>query len=464
MTAFQWTAQLVTEALKLPRATWQRSYAGISTDSRSLREGELFVALKGERFDAHEFLGDVRAAGAAGAVVRKDTPRWPGFDWYEVDDTLVALGDLARLRRDKFTGIVLALTGTVGKTSTRELLVAALAPLGAVHRSEQNLNNLVGVPLTVLAAPEEARAMVVECGASLRGEIPRMREIVRPDIAIVTAVDAGHLEGFGSMEAVLVEKTALLAGAKVAVVGTQPPELAGRARSLAARLVVAGLDEGADWRADDVAVGADGRARFAVRRENTVRVELPVPGRHMVANALIALAAADAAGVKLADAAAALRGAALPGGRSEIVELGGVTVINDCYNSNPASLRAALDLLNAVRGERRAVVVVGTMRELGSESARLHREAAERVLEAHPDLVVAIGEFARAFESLKGRIGKKRLITGKDPADVAERLRQRLQPGDVVLLKASRGVALERIIPLVWPEAAHGEGKGEAHG
>ena len=461
MTAFQWTAQLVTEALKLPRATWPRSYAGVSTDTRSLREGELFVALTGERFDAHEFLGDVRAVGATGAVVRKHTPSWPGFDWFEVDDTLVALGDLARFRRDRFTGTVLALSGTVGKTSTKELLAAALAPLGAVHRSEKNLNNLVGVPLTVLAAPEEARAMVVECGASLRGEIARMRQIVRPDIAIVTAVDAGHLEGFGSMEAVFEEKTALLAGAPLAIVGTHPPELAERARSMAARLVVAGLDDRADWRAEDVEIGADGRARFVVRG---VAVELPVPGRHMVANALIALAAADAAGVKLADAAAALRDAALPGGRSEIVELGGMTVINDCYNSNPASLRAALDLLASVRGTRRAVVVVGTMRELGHESNRLHREATERVLEVAPDLVVAIGEFAHAFESLKGRIGKKRLITGKDPADVADRLRQRLQPGDVVLLKASRGVALERIIPLVWPEAAHGEGKGEAHG
>ncbi len=464
MTAFTWTAQLVTEALKLPRATWQRSYAGISTDTRSLREDELFVALKGERFDAHEFLGDVRAAGATGAVVRTNTPRWPGFDWYEVDDTLAALGDLARLRRDKFTGTVLALTGTVGKTSTRELLAAALAPLGVVHRSEKNLNNLVGVPLTLLAAPEEARAMVVECGASLRGEIPRLREIVQPDIAIVTAVDAGHLEGFGSLEAVLEEKTALLAGVPVAIVGTHPPELADRARSLAARVVVAGLDERADWRAEDVEVGADGRARFAVRRANTVRVELPVPGRHMVANALIALAAADAAGVKLEEAAGAMRGAALPGGRSEIVELGGVTVINDCYNANPASLRAALDLLSAIRGARRAVVVVGTMRELGSESARLHREAAEQVVAARPDLIVAIGEFAAAFERQRGRIGKKKLITGAAPADVADRLRQRLQPGDVLLLKASRGVALERIIPLLWPAAATGAGKGEAHG
>jgi UDP-N-acetylmuramyl pentapeptide synthase len=194
VTAFHWTAKLVTEALGLPHADWDHSYTGLSTDTRALREGELFVALKGERFDAHDFLGDARLAGVGGVVVHTGTPRWPGFDWFEADDTLVALGKLARLRREKFGGKVVALTGSVGKTSTRELLAAALAPLGEVHRSERNLNNLVGVPLTVLAAPDEARVMVVECGASLRGEIPRLQDIVRPDVAIVTTVGAGHLE------------------------------------------------------------------------------------------------------------------------------------------------------------------------------------------------------------------------------------------------------------------------------
>lgn len=461
MTAFRWTARHVAAALGLPTPSWDHAYAGISTDTRTLGDGELFVALRGERFDAHDLLGDVRAAGATAAVVRGDTPRWPGLDWFEVDDTLVALGQLARYRRDQFAGKVIALTGTVGKTSTKELLAAALAPLGPVHRSERNLNNLVGVPLTVLAAPDEARAMVVECGASLRGEIPRMRQIVRPDIAIVTAVDAGHLEGFGSMEAIFEEKTALIAGAPAVVVGSHPRELAERARRIAPQVVVAGLDEGADWRAENVAVDEDGRARFTVRG---TPVELPVPGRHMVGNALIALAAADAAGVPLPDAALAMKAVALPGGRSEVTELHGVTVINDCYNANPASLRAALELLKSVRGDRRAIVVVGTMRELGSESLRLHREAAEAIVETHPGLIVGIGEFATAFEALRGRVGKKKLITGGTPAEVAGRLRERLRDGDVMLLKASRGVALERIIPLLWPDLAAGEGKDEAHG
>jgi UDP-N-acetylmuramoyl-tripeptide--D-alanyl-D-alanine ligase len=446
---FQWTAKLVTEALGLPPATWDHAYTGLSTDTRALKEGELFVALKGERFDAHDFLGDARLAGVGGVVVHHGTPRWPGFDWFEVPDTLEALGRLARLRRDRFAGRVIALTGTVGKTSTKELLAAALAPLGPVHRSAKNLNNLVGVPLTVLAAPDEAKAMVVECGASLVGEIPRMQQIVRPDVAIVTTVDAGHLEGFGSIEAVMEEKTSLLRGAATAVVGAKPPALAARARQLAKLVIVAG--EGGDWQAENVTLGGDGRATFSV--EGT-RVTLPVPGRHMVDNALIALAAADAAGVSLKDAAAAMGGATLPGGRSEISEIHGVTVINDSYNANPASVRAALDLLAAVRGTRRSIAVVGTMRELGAESARLHREVAEAVLAIEPDLIVAIGEFADAFAALGGAVPAGRLITGATPHDVADALKDRLEEGDVLLLKASRGVALERLLPLLWPDVA----------
>jgi UDP-N-acetylmuramoyl-tripeptide--D-alanyl-D-alanine ligase len=174
----------------------------------------------------------------------------------------------------------------------------------------------------------------------------------------------------------------------------------------------------------------------------------------MVPNALIALAAADALGVSPADAAAAIGAARLPGGRSDIRDIHGVTVIDDTYNANPLSLGAALDLMNAVRGTRRAVAVVGTMRELGAESARLHREAAERVRDAKPDLVVAIGEFAAAFAALDDRSLAKKLISGATPDEVAEPLRARLEEGDVLLLKASRGVALERLIPLLWPDDA----------
>ena len=456
MTAFLWTALEVTRALGLPAATWARSYTGVSTDTRTLKAGELFVALKGERFDAHDFLSDARLADVGAVIVRHGTPRWPGFDWFEVDDTLVALGKLARHRRDAFAGPVVAITGTTGKTSTKELAAAALGAKLRVHRSERNLNNLVGVPLTLLALPVDAEAAVIECGASVPGEIPRQRDIVHPDVAVVTTVDAGHLEGFGSLEKVFDEKVALLGGAATAVVGTVPPRLAEEARRRAKKVVTAGLT-GADWTADRVTILPDGRPRFTVRG---VEIELPLAGRHMVANALVALAIADTLGVPPAVAGPALAAARLPAGRSEIMEQGGMAVINDTYNANPSSFAAALDLLGAIRGDRRVVIVAGTMRELGASSAELHRQVADQILAARPDLVAALGEFVAPFEAMKGKL-KGKLVSGETPEAVAPKLKPKLKSGDLVLLKASRGVRLETIIPLLWPTAP--DEASEAH-
>ena len=448
MTLFAWNAKGVSEALGILGVTWEHAYTGLSTDTRTMAEGNLFIALKGERFDAHDYLGDARLAGVGGVVVRRDTPRWPGFDWFEVDDTLEALGKLARYRRDRFSGPVVAITGTNGKTSTKELVAAALGATFTVHKSEKNLNNLVGVPLTILAAPVEAQAMVVECGASLRGEIPKMREIVRPDIAVVTNVGEGHLEGFGSLDAVMQEKTSLLKDVPTVVVGTRPPTLPETARRLTKHVVTAATEAPADWFAESVTM-TDGHPSFRVRG---MEVTLPLYGRHMVGNALIALAVADAAGVPLEQGIAGLTSVTLPGGRSETSVIEGVTVINDCYNANPTSLRAALDLLRDMRGSHRAVVVVGTMRELGPGAAVLHHEGAKEVLGVGPDIIAAIGDFAPAFDSL-GPVDPITLVTGATPADVAPRLRELLQPGDVMLLKASRGVKLETLLPLLFPGA-----------
>ncbi len=454
MTAFVWNAKLVTEALGLPIANWEHTYTGVCTDTRAMEAGCLFIALQGEHYDAHNFLGDARLAEVGGVIVRRNTPRWPGFDWFEVDDTLVALGRLARLRRDRFTGPVIAVTGTNGKTSTRELIAAGLGAKLRVHQSEKNLNNLVGVPLMVLAAPVEAEAMVIECGASLRGEIPRMQAIVRPDVGVVTNVAEGHLEGFGSQAAVLEEKVSLLKDAPTAIVGARPRELPDAARAVTKTVVTAAIEGPADWFAESITMAPDGRPAFRIRG---VDVRLPLRGRHMVANAITALAACDAAGVPLEDAARGMATAEIPGGRSEMMEVEGVTVINDCYNANPPSLRAALDLLRDISGNRRAIVVVGSMRELGPDSAALHREAAKAVVALGPAVVAAIGDFATAFHDIGDHAAGIRVIAGDSPAAVAAELKPLIQPGDVVLLKASRGVRLETIVPLLWPSQSPAE-------
>ena len=454
MTVHGWSTASVADALGLPRGARDHIYTGVRTDTRSAREGDLYVALLGERFDGHDFLSDARLAGVWGVVVRRRTPSWPGFDWFEVEDTLAAYGRLARVRRDAFAGLVVAVTGTNGKTSTKELAAAAAGAALRVHKSEKNLNNLVGVPQTLLEMPVEAQAALIECGANQRGELAKMREIVRPDVVVVTNVDAGHLEGFGGIDRILEEKLSLAAEAPLAIVGPKPAHLADAARALARRVVTVAVDGPADWTAEDVRLSPDGHATFRVRG---VEVVLPVLGRHQVGNALVALAVADALGVPLADSARGLAAASLPGGRAVMVEREGVTVLDDTYNANPASMAAALELLQAVRGSRRAVVVVGTMRELGAGSADFHTALAERILEQRPDVVAAVGDFAPAFGALTGRYGDTRVLTGATPAEVASGLQAELRPGDVALFKASRGVRLEQLFPLLWPSSEGGE-------
>jgi len=402
------------------------------------------VALRGERFDAHDHLAEARERGATAAVVRRGTPPVDGLALIEVGDTLRAWGDLARTRRREIPGPVIAVTGTNGKTSTKEMLAAALRTRFRVHATRANLNNLVGVPLTILEAPADVEALVVEAGANLPGEIARYREIIEPSIAIVTNVAAGHLEGFGSLEGVMAEKLALVRDVPLAIVGTDPAGLAGRARRLASRVVTAGL-EGADVTPSDLTIGGAGRATFAIDGE---RVTLPYPGRHVAANAMLAWAVARELGLDSHAVAGALSSFTLPGGRSELVESGGLTILNDCYNANPQSFASAIATARAMRGGRRLVFVAGTMRELGDAAARLHADVARELVALAPDLLGAVGEFVPALAPYADQLGD-RLVTAPDPAALGPRLKSRLRGDELVVLKASRGVALERILPFL---------------
>jgi UDP-N-acetylmuramoyl-tripeptide--D-alanyl-D-alanine ligase len=235
-----WTAAEVRAALGLPPGSaGEPAFTGISTDTRRIGPGALFVALRGERFDGHDHLEAAVAAGAIGAVVRRGTPPVAGLRLYEVEDTLRALGWLGRARRRHLKGPVVAVTGTNGKTSTKELLAAALRTRFVTHATLANLNNLVGVPQTILEAPSDTEAMVIEAGASLPGEIGRYREIIEPTIAVITNVAPGHLEGFGTLEGVLAEKLALVDDVPLAVVGTEPPAREGPG---AGRFITVGLE------------------------------------------------------------------------------------------------------------------------------------------------------------------------------------------------------------------------------
>ncbi len=436
----RWTGARVAGVLG-SAAPGDLAFTGISTDSRSLRPGELFVALEGDRFDAHRFLTQASQAGARGAVVRRATPPVAGLVLFEVQNTLVALGALARARRREIRGPVVAVTGSNGKTATRAMLAGTLGTRWPTHATRENLNNLVGVPLTILGAPDSTDALVVECAASEPGEIARLRDIVEPTVGVVTNVSASHLSGFGSADTVLREKVSLLGGASLAVVGQRPAELASLARRVAHRVVVAGLAPGADVTPDHWHMDERGRPVLTFRG---TPIALPLVGRHQGDNAMVALALAAELELDLTAVAGALERVTLPPGRCEVVTVGDRVLINDTYNANPASFAAALEVARSLRGNRPLVTLVGTMLELGSESPALHQEMAEQILALRPDLIGATGEFATVFE--RRGLGR-RLVVAPDADALGRAVASQLRGGELVLLKASRGMHLEKAIP-----------------
>ena len=438
---------------------WVRTALGVSgaapvgfdaivTDSRTLAPGALFVALAGERFDAHEFLAAARGAGASGAVVRRGTPPVPGLVYYEVPDTLRALGDLAAAERNRFTGPVIGITGQNGKTSTKEMVAAALSTKWRVHRTRANDNNLIGVPLTILQAPDTTEALVIEAGANLPGEIPRYQEIVRPDIAVVLNAGAGHLEGFGSVEGVLREKLSLAKDAPLAIVGIEPASLPLGARSIARRVITAGLS-GADVVPDDVTMAEDGCPIVSIDGR---RFTAAARGRHQAGNAMFAWAIARELRLDLDAVAVALEQCNVPGGRGELSQHAGLTIINDSYNANPQSFATAIALAQDLRPGRRLVFVAGTMRELGVHANDLHREVAGWLAALEPDLLAVVGDFVPAFAPWRSRFAE-RLVEAPDADAMGPLLAQRLRGDELVVLKGSRGVTLERILPAILARA-----------
>lgn len=418
-------------------------FSDVSTDTRTLAPRSLFVALVGEHFDAHDFLQQAKDRGATGAVVRRGTPPIDGLVFFEVDDTLRALGLLARDRRDEIHGPVVAVTGTNGKTSTKEMLSALLGTRFHVHATRENWNNLIGVPLTILSAPPDCNALVIEAGASEPGEIGRLRNVVEPSLSVITNVAAGHLEGFGTLDGVLREKTALLDDVPIAVVGTNPPKLATLARRLAKRVIVAGLDADADRRPDAWGINDDGAGWF---EWEGMSFDLPLVGRHQIENAVIALVASLQVGVRLEDAAPALSTVAIPPGRCDVFRHGDRVIIQDTYNANPDSLTALLETAQAMRKGTPLVVILGSMLELGDESDTWHARMADAVLAADPALVGVTGDFVTAFERHRSKLGA-RLVTAPDPESLGKQVASRMPHDALVLLKASRGVRLERAVP-----------------
>ncbi|MDP9178127.1 MAG: UDP-N-acetylmuramoyl-tripeptide--D-alanyl-D-alanine ligase [Gemmatimonadota bacterium] len=441
-----WTLDRVAAALEqcshvaLPRGTL--ALAGVTTDTRSIEAGQLFVALRGEHFDGHDYLESAVAAGAAAVIVSSSRPLGTlGVPVFQVTDTLVALGALASYWRKAWGRTVVAVAGSNGKTTTKDLIRAALGEEIRVHATTGNLNNRIGVPLTLLATPAEAELAVIELGTNIPGEVAILRGIARPEISVVTSVAEEHLEGLGDLAGVLREETACYDGVDVGIAPASQPEIGEAAKGKADRVVIAGLELG-DVRPRAWKLHADGRGTIEL---NGVTVSPPLRGLHNLENTMLAIAVGDVCGVTHQAMAAGIARMPAPKMRVAWETLGRATLINDAYNANPGSTRAAIGLLNGVGDGRQRVIVLGTMRELGASSDKCHDDISRLALDSGAQVVAGVGDFAESLKRV--RPADDRVITAGSVDELWPLLAPRLEPDAVILLKASRGVQLEQLVP-----------------
>jgi UDP-N-acetylmuramoyl-tripeptide--D-alanyl-D-alanine ligase len=433
--------------------------AGVSIDSRSVRPGELFFAIHGPRHDGHDFVPAVLAGGALAAVVAQEKlaqyAEAVRTRCIPVADTFIALKLLGRKVREAWGGKVAGVTGSVGKTTTKEILAALLGTRLRVLKSEGNFNNEYGLPLTLFHLDETHQAAVLEMGMSRRGELSRLAEIARPDVGIVTRVSPAHLEFFSSVDEIALAKRELIEGLNghesTAVLNADDPRVAAFGSYAPGRVLTYGIEQPAFFTAKAIEDrGALGSEFDYVSPEARVRLELALPGRHVIANALASLAAASVWGIGAAEAQTVLRTMRAPAMRGELLRFSnGAALINDSYNSSPAALHAMTALLAATPGFQRRILAAGEMRELGTTSAELHREAGVSAAKSGKvDWIIGVaGDAAQIIEGAVAagfkRAHTKFFASSEEAGAFVQRF---FQPGDLLLVKGSRGVKMERIV------------------
>ncbi len=415
---------------------------GITTDSRAVSKGQLFVALAGDKFDGHDYVSAAVSQGASAVVVSQSfSGHVLNVPTFRVPDTLVALGQLASFWRAVWGKPIVMVAGSNGKTTTKDLIRAALSSELKVHGTTGNLNNRIGVPLTLLGIPPEAEIAVVEAGTNIPGEVAILRAIIDPDISVVTSVGEEHLEGLGDLAGVLREESDAFDGVRVAITPSAQPEIAEAAKDRAREVITAGLDD-ADVTPASWSMGADGRGTLQL---DSATLTLPLRGLHNLRNAMIAIAVARVCGVSDKNSATGIEAMPLPRMRVAWEEIGEVTLINDAYNSNPGSARAAIDLIRGIGNERQRVIVLGTMRELGEASVHCHDDISRLALDSGADVIAGVGDFATSLRRIGGN--DTRIVAVETVAELWPALAPRIQPNAVILLKASRGVKLEELVP-----------------
>jgi UDP-N-acetylmuramoyl-tripeptide--D-alanyl-D-alanine ligase len=422
----------------------------VGTDSRTIKRGELFVALRGENFDGHSFVEATAIAGAAGAIVDSN---WKGnvpesFTLVHAKDTLQAYQQLAANYRKSLKLNVVAITGSNGKTSTKDFAAAVLARRFRVTKTQGNFNNHVGLPRTILEATSQDEVAVWEIGMNHPGEVAALAKIAAPDVGIITNIGVAHIEFMGSRERIAEEKGTLaeaIAAEGTVILNADDPFTKGIAARARGKVILAGTTAGT-IRASEINHSGSATDFTILEGAHRCRAQLPVPGLHMVQNALLAVAAGRVLGLSLEECAAGLVAAPLTKARLQVKEIRGVQFLDDSYNANPDSMKAALRTLVELDVEGQRIAVLGEMRELGDESEHGHREVGEMAAALKVDHLIAIGNVAATIAEAAKRAGLENSSTVSSTVEAAELLAEVAAPGDLILIKGSRLARTEQVI------------------
>jgi len=424
---------------------------GVSTDSRVIKPGDCFFAIAGPNFDGHDYIEQAFAAGAACAVVEKNLPDRPtAKPVLKVESTIAALGSLAAEYRRDAGFRVIAITGSVGKTGTRRIIHHVLSSRCRVFEAPKSFNNNIGLPLTLLGAEPTCELVLAEIGANRPGEIAQLSVIARPDIAVVTNVHAAHLQGFGDLQTIAREKLSVVCGLRDdgdLLINADCKLLVETAKQMQLPCLTFGTSGRADIKAEDPWLGPES-SRFTI---DGAVVQIPLPGRGSLENALAAWAVCSRLGLSAEDFARALGTIPAIPMRAELLQAGALTIINDCYNANPASMRNALEILASLDlagMTRRRVLICGDMAELGDHSRQLHAELGPDVARAGVGLVLTVGELARVIAASAAQAADHEIQTESfnDAGELCNNLKKFIQDTDIVLVKGSRINRLESVV------------------
>ncbi len=435
------------------------SVTRLHTDTRTLGAGDCFVALRGDRFDGHSFVPQAREHGAVAAMISSRTDAPAGLGLVEVPNTLEALQRFAGTYRSLLPVRTVGVTGSSGKTSTKELIAAVLRIRFRTKATEGNLNNHIGVPLTLIRLDEEDEYAVIEMGMNHPGEIAPLAAMAAPVIGVISSIGPAHIEFFSSQAAIAEEKAALIAALPshgVAILNSDDEWSRTVADRTTARVVWVGSRPESTFRADDLRITEAG-LEFNLRHgDETAPVKLPFYNRVMASNALLAAAVGVECGLSLEEIALGLESVKVPGARMQVVKVRGASIINDAYNANPASMRAALVALNEFPNATRRLAVLGSMGELGRHAAELHAGIGEFAGQQGLALLIAVGPHAESCRAgaLAAGMNEAQVLLAVDAAEAEAQLRAQLQEGDAVLVKGSHFMGLEKLVSDLAAEGA----------